>query len=240
MAEAHLTAANFEYCELELIDILNTHSKDEKLDAFNAKIAHILNGLYLKSNLKPNPKIIRQFDRILNRLITKNQGKFNTDEMSAYKLKTIFNIQNKGSDALQNLRQFVSIMDTLHHQALADTRSELLVAYETKEKEQTIKIQQLELQQGTRQRNWLIALSINYQATDTHHQIIVSDNGIGIEEQYHEKIFEMFKRLHNRSEYSGSGIGLAIVKLVVGKLEGKIQLESKIGEGSQFVLVLPK
>jgi light-regulated signal transduction histidine kinase (bacteriophytochrome) len=82
-------------------------------------------------------------------------------------------------------------------------------------------------------------VNITYNQTETHHEIIVSDNGIGIEKIYHEKIFEMFKRLHNRGAYEGSGIGLAIVKLSVEKLGGTISLESEEGKGSRFVIQLP-
>ena len=82
-------------------------------------------------------------------------------------------------------------------------------------------------------------VEIAYESTDSHHQIIVSDNGIGIKKQYHEKIFEMFKRLHNRGAYEGSGIGLAIVKLSVKKLGGTISLESEVGKGTSFIINLP-
>lgn len=83
-------------------------------------------------------------------------------------------------------------------------------------------------------------VEISYQSTDNQHQIIVSDNGIGIEKEYHERIFEMFKRLHERGAYKGSGIGLAIVKLMVEKLNGTISLESEKGKGSRFMIELPK
>jgi signal transduction histidine kinase len=89
-------------------------------------------------------------------------------------------------------------------------------------------------------------VNIDYQKTATtdfsgqaHHQIIISDNGIGIKPEYREKIFEMFKRLHHRGEYEGSGIGLAIVKLSVKKLGGKVRLESEEGKGSRFIIELP-
>ena len=82
-------------------------------------------------------------------------------------------------------------------------------------------------------------VEVSYHTTETHHQIIVSDNGIGIDEEYHEKVFEMFKRLHNRGEYEGSGIGLAIVKLVIEKLDGTIEIESKVGKGTVFKILLP-
>ncbi|MFK7948875.1 MAG: ATP-binding protein [Saprospiraceae bacterium] len=82
-------------------------------------------------------------------------------------------------------------------------------------------------------------VNIDYNQTKTHHEIIISDNGIGIKKEYHQKIFEMFKRLHNRGAYEGSGIGLAIVKLSVEKLGGTVNLESEKGKGSRFVIELP-
>lgn len=83
-------------------------------------------------------------------------------------------------------------------------------------------------------------IKISYTETNLYHEFIVSDNGIGIEETYRDKIFEMFKRLHHRGIYEGSGIGLAIVKLSVDKLQGKIWVEDGKEGGSQFVLQLPK
>ena len=82
-------------------------------------------------------------------------------------------------------------------------------------------------------------VNVDYQKTTNTHQIIISDNGIGIEKQYQEQIFEMFKRLHNRGEYEGSGIGLAIVKLSIDKLGGIVTLNSELGKGSQFMIKLP-
>jgi signal transduction histidine kinase len=72
------------------------------------------------------------------------------------------------------------------------------------------------------------------------YEFFVRDNGIGIDPRYHERIFQMFERLHTREEYDGTGMGLAIVKKAVDKLQGKVWLTSSLGEGSTFFVALPE
>jgi signal transduction histidine kinase/DNA-binding NarL/FixJ family response regulator len=70
-------------------------------------------------------------------------------------------------------------------------------------------------------------------------QFSVSDNGIGIESEYKERVFGLFKRLHTGDKYSGTGIGLAICQRIVEKYHGRIWVESEIGKGSTFYFILP-
>ena len=83
---------------------------------------------------------------------------------------------------------------------------------------------------------------VHISATETpgSHKIFVSDNGIGIDPQYHETIFEIFKRLHGYGDYAGTGIGLAICKKITDRHGGTLNVTSVPDEGSTFCVELPK
>jgi signal transduction histidine kinase len=70
-------------------------------------------------------------------------------------------------------------------------------------------------------------------------QIVVEDNGIGFDEKYLDRIFNVFQRLHGRSAYEGSGVGLAICRKIVERHGGNITATSIVGRGSAFIVTLP-
>jgi hypothetical protein len=74
---------------------------------------------------------------------------------------------------------------------------------------------------------------------NSSNRIIIQDNGIGFDPKYSEEIFMVFKRLHSYHEFEGSGVGLSICKKITDRHNGFIRAESKIGEGSKFIIELP-
>jgi len=76
-------------------------------------------------------------------------------------------------------------------------------------------------------------------ADDQICELTVKDNGIGFDEQHLDKVFAVFQRLHGRSEYEGTGVGLAVCRRIVDRHGGTITAKSKPGEGATFIVALP-
>ena len=79
----------------------------------------------------------------------------------------------------------------------------------------------------------------NFSPVSDTYEIVVEDNGIGFDEKYLDRIFNVFQRLHSRSEYEGTGMGLAICRKIVEQHNGSITAKSQLGQGAKFIVTLP-
>jgi signal transduction histidine kinase len=99
----------------------------------------------------------------------------------------------------------------------------------------------------------IIGNAVKYSSLESHPKINISseiagkyvvfkvkDNGIGIKDEDHEKMFQLFSRMSNTGNISGNGVGLAIAHRMMNRMDGDISFESKIGEGTTFVLTFKK
>ncbi|MFN8308784.1 MAG: tetratricopeptide repeat protein [Chitinophagales bacterium] len=82
-------------------------------------------------------------------------------------------------------------------------------------------------------------VKVTYTLENDFHRIDFKDNGIGIDKKYHDRIFKIFQRLHKRTEFDGTGMGLTLCKKIVDRLHGRIELSSKEGKGAIFSVYLP-
>ncbi|NQT27114.1 GHKL domain-containing protein [candidate division KSB1 bacterium] len=82
-------------------------------------------------------------------------------------------------------------------------------------------------------------IHIQAETRENDYLFLISDNGIGIDPQYFDKIFMIFQRLHINSKYQGTGVGLALCKKIIERHCGKIWLESEEGKGSTFYFTIP-
>ena len=84
------------------------------------------------------------------------------------------------------------------------------------------------------------AITIEAEESPTAVRLRIRDNGIGFDMQYHDRIFEIFQRLHRAEDYPGTGIGLAIVRKAMQRMGGRVWAESARGAGTTFTLEIPK
>jgi PAS domain S-box-containing protein len=84
-----------------------------------------------------------------------------------------------------------------------------------------------------------VELATNSQPVPQYCLIFIEDNGIGFDEKYLDRIFTVFQRLHGKSDYEGTGIGLAVVRKIVERHDGTITAKSSVGKGTTFIITLP-
>ena len=84
------------------------------------------------------------------------------------------------------------------------------------------------------------ARQLNVKPSPSYLRIVITDNGIGFDNKFAERIFAIFQRLHTKSEYEGTGIGLAICRKIVENHGGVMQAIGTAGEGSAFTIIIPE
>lgn len=82
-------------------------------------------------------------------------------------------------------------------------------------------------------------VQISASRSDSNVNLYFQDNGIGIDSAYHDVIFQFFKRLHNSSQYQGTGLGLGLCKRIINNYKGKIHVASELNRGTKFTIELP-
>jgi len=222
---------------------------NHELEEFNYVVAH---------DLKAPLRSIYSFSQLLIRTDGENISKSGKDyvdfiQQSALRLqKTIEDLLSFSSiDKTESAETEVNLNEVLDH-ALDNLQGTIEV--------QNVQIQRKDL--PTLRANPahmlqvfqnLIGNGIKYQPADNQPIIsidsvskenewlfAVKDNGIGIDKQYEDKVFRIFQRLHSAEQYSGTGIGLPIVKKIIESNGGKIWFESELGKGTTFFFTLPK
>ena len=143
-----------------------------------------------------------------------------------------------------NVNSIVDAVTTLYHRQIEDLHAKIelhdlpeLHSFRTPLRQVFQNLLSNSLKYNMRGRRLHIKISSREISPGTF-EISVSDNGIGINKEYYEKIFNIFQRLHNKDAYTGTGMGLAIVKKIIENLGGKIWIESEEGVGTTFFFTL--
>lgn len=226
----------------------------EELDSFSYTVAH---------DLRAPLRSIKGFSQILSEDYEDKLDDYgkkviriileSTDRMNEY-IDHILNMARLG-------KQSLNIRDTDIHQLLEECFDELVttekisfpkreIIFKIQKKIPTMKVDRIAMKQVfeniignaikyTRKQK-IAEISVNYSGKNKFHKVEIADNGVGFDEEYKEKAFEIFSRLTTDKSFEGTGVGLAIAKKIISKHNGQIDCFSEEGEGAVFILKLPK
>lgn len=247
-------------------DITSIKKTEEELAIKNAELKHYIEtNLQLESfayiashDLKEPLRMIFSFTQLLNRKL-----KSHFDEDAVEYMDFILNGVHRMQNLLDDLLKFSTIGRKETDKELTDLNDTIYnviqnVQHTIQEKSAEIYIEPLPLlkvfpMQMVQLFQNLISNALKFIPNDRkpiikikvkdkkeYYEFSVEDNGIGIEKQYLEKIFLVFKRLHGKEQYEGTGIGLATCKKIIDNIGGKIWVESEYGQGTTFIFTIPK
>ena len=219
--------------ELESFAFITSHDLQEPLRTI-ASFAQLIERRY-KGNLDPDADEFIEFmvdgayrmKEMIQGLLDYSRVGTRGHEFKEFHAKTALNY------ALSNLGS-----------AISETKAEITrdpLPVICADEDQIIRVFQNLIGNAIKFRRERITPKIHVSAKKKYNEYVflVSDNGIGLEEQYSDKIFEVFKRLHAIGEYQGAGIGLAIVKRIIDRHRGRIWVKSELGKGSTFYFTIP-
>ncbi|MEM9820072.1 MAG: ATP-binding protein [Bacteroidota bacterium] len=234
------------------------NQKNEELKKYIDSNLQLENFAYLASHDLQTPlRSIISFTQLLQRR-TKDLLNQEAQEYMNYIVSSSISMQNLINDLLSYSRVNTTEIN-LQAFNLNDLLDELLIEFHPtiKEKEASIVKRNIPTSiQGDAAKlrqvfQNLLSNALKFNRLDQKPEVIITarqnnqnwvfsiqDNGIGIAQEFQEKIFLLFKRLHSASEFDGTGIGLAMVKKIIEQHKGKIWLESKAGEGTTFYFSL--
>ena len=219
--------------EKEAIDCLPERSRTylAKIVHSSTRMQHLIEDILNFSGLKTNEKIFEATD--LNAVLEQvlQDMEVVVEQAKAVvkyeALPVIEGIPSQIGQLFQNIISNAIKFKKDSEDPRIEVRSEVLPGYELNKNEQFLKyIKSLSLTHRFWEREKFVSITI-------------SDNGIGFDTVYSEKIFEIFQRLHNRQHHEGTGIGLAICKRIVDNHQGIINAKSSLNNGASFHIILP-
>lgn len=228
-----ITELNRSNEELEQFAYVASHDLQEPLRMIKS-YTQLLEKKY-KSNLDPTA------DNFINFIIDGSTRMQNLirDLLEYSRVKT-----KETSYKEESLEEIVKTVTSILHISISENNAEIIydkLPYIVCDKLQIIQLIQNLISNSIKFRSSNNPqIHISAQENESEYIIKVCDNGIGIDPQFKDSIFIIFKRLHPNTEYSGTGIGLAIAKKIIERHNGSIWVESELGSGSTFYFTLPK
>ncbi len=226
--------------------------KNEELESFVHTVSHDLKSPLLSLH------------GFIGELIEENKDKHDENsKLMAGRIVANVNKMETMINALLKLSRVGRIIGSPMEIKVKELFEKLVIAYELRLKEADIKLEvtvkedcciiNTDKEQFNRVMDNLLSNAVKFMGDTkdpkielicskkgkSHARICVKDNGIGIDPKYHEKIFEIFKRVDTNIKAEGTGVGLALVKKIVEGLRGKVWIESELGKGSEFWIELP-
>lgn len=229
---------------------------EKRLRAINGELE---NFAYVASHdLKEPLRMVGMYTQLLQKKLN-NSAETSTKEYMGFITEGVGRMQNLLNDLLQysrlgarkeetmpvNLNNILELV--IHNLTVNMTQNEAAIIASTLPIVKATSVEMTQLFQNLianaikfRQKEQPPVIDIRAFEKENHYLLTFTDNGIGIEKEYHERVFRIFERLHPRTLYEGSGIGLATCKKIVQNNGGDIWLESIDGNGTTFFLTLPK